>query len=206
MKRHCLAILMPIVLLACAPAPFYVEQVNEHLYRSSQPRTESDWKALAARLGPAGIIVKLNAEDEGSDDGAAAVGLRVVKLAIEPKGDGPIYAQIEGVFTKPDRMRVAQAVAISCNPNVMVDDHCSYGFDRTGFVVAMERVLCEGWSPEAAHDEWHRMAHYIPYGDRVPAPGLEEAWKDFVDELEAPERAAILTQSATRVMRALDPQ
>jgi protein tyrosine/serine phosphatase len=41
----------------------------------------------------------------------------------------------------------------SKNGAVMV--HCALGRDRTGMVVAMHRVLNEGWTPQHAYDEWH---------------------------------------------------
>lgn len=31
--------------------------------------------------------------------------------------------------------------------------HCAHGQDRTGLVIALERVIDEGWSPKDAHDE-----------------------------------------------------
>ncbi len=167
--------------------PFVVERVNAHLARFRQPQGADEWRQVYDALGEGAHIVKLNARDEGpvgfSDEYAQALGMIPHYLAIEPRGDGPILSQIEGVFTKPDPNVVSQADAIVCDGRIMVGVHCTWGLDRTGFEVARERVLCEGWSPEAAHEEWHRHARYFPHGPRVPSPGLEESWDDFAQAL-----------------------
>lgn len=194
-------IVLLLTVTGCAVNPFVVERVNAHLYRSPQPATAAQWAEVDAALGRGGVVVKLNDEAEGSESGAG--GLFVARLAIEPKGDGPIYAQLDGVLTKPDPIISTEAVLIACDPALVVLVHCSHGWDRTGYVVARERVQCEGWAPAAAHEEWHRKAHYVPYGDRVPAPGLEEAWEDFVEQWSAPARAAASVGAAQSVFDAL---
>lgn len=35
--------------------------------------------------------------------------------------------------------------------------HCKQGQDRTGIVIALHRVINEGWAPQAAHDEMMRF-------------------------------------------------
>ena len=43
--------------------------------------------------------------------------------------------------------------------------HCAHGQDRTGLVIALERVIDEGWSPKAAHDEMLALGfHPIFFG------------------------------------------
>ncbi|CAN5951498.1 unnamed protein product [Sphagnum jensenii] len=37
--------------------------------------------------------------------------------------------------------------------------HCEHGKDRTGLIVALERVEYEHWTPEEARAEWIRMGH-----------------------------------------------
>lgn len=197
------SLVVSLLILGCASTPYAAEQVNPHLWRSSQPVTAADWQDLAAKLGRAGVIVKLNDPGEGSDDGAAAAGLVDVDLHIEPQGDGPLTAQLAGIFQKPDAVKVQSALALMCDPRFMVDVHCTHGMDRTGFLVAQERVLCEGWPPEKAHEEWHRKAKYFPFGDRIPSPGLEAAWDDFVKGLRAPATAALLLEGAQGVIDAL---
>jgi protein tyrosine/serine phosphatase len=41
--------------------------------------------------------------------------------------------------------------------------HCAHGQDRTGLVIALERVIDEGWTPEAAHDEMLAMGFHTMF-------------------------------------------
>lgn len=182
--------LVLLALTGCASQPYQIERVNDHLYRSPQPTTSADWARVREALGPGGVVVKLNDAGEGSDDGARAVGLQVYDFAIDPRGDGPLVAQAEGVFRKPDPATVTEALGVLCDPQLRTLVHCTHGMDRTGALVAMERVLCEGWAIDAAHDEWHRHARYVPHGPRIPAPGLEAAWHDFAERMAAVDDAA----------------
>jgi hypothetical protein len=164
--------------------PFVIHRDSDRLYTFRQPQNEAEWQQVLEALGKGADIVKLNAPDEGpagfSDDYGATLGLRVHLLTIEPRGDGPLLAQIEGVFVKPDSTVIHQADEIVCDRSRKVGLHCTHGFDRTGFERARERVMCEDWEPERAHEEWHVRAEYFPHGVRIPSPGLEQAWEDFV--------------------------
>ena len=46
--------------------------------------------------------------------------------------------------------------------------HCKHGQDRTGLVIGLERVLIEGWTAPAAHDEMVRVGFHTAF------LGLEE--------------------------------
>jgi hypothetical protein len=175
---------LPLLLSCSQPMPpLVVERVNAHLYRFRQPQNAAEWVQVRGQLGQGALVVKLNDPAEGpagySDDYARTLGLGVAQLAIEPKGDGPLTAQVDGVFRKPDPSLVAQADGLTCDATRVAGVHCTHGYDRTGYVIARERVLCEGWALERAEAEWHQHAKYPPYGDRIPAPGLAEAWADF---------------------------
>ena len=37
--------------------------------------------------------------------------------------------------------------------------HCQHGTDRTGLLIALERVFLENWSPRLAHREWISLGH-----------------------------------------------
>lgn len=193
-----------LCLVGCTANPFVVQPVTARLYRFPQPTTDAQWQQVAQSLGRGGIVVKLNDDAEGSDSGSAQFGLVDEGFAIEPKGDGPIYAQVRGVFTQPDETTVTQALAFVCDPAIRVGVHCTHGFDRTGYVIARARVQCDGWAPDRAHDEWHRLAHYVPYGDRIPAPGLEAAWASFVQAYTSPDRATSSVTTAEDVIRAVE--
>lgn len=184
--REVIRLLAVLSLLAvgCTPNPFVVQKVNDHLYRFPQPTDADQWQEVRDELGPGATIVKLNAPDEGpvgfSDEYAGQLGLDVHVLTIEPRDDGTVLQKVDGVFAKPDEKVAAAATDLVCNPRLVVGVHCTHGWDRTGYLVARERVMCEGWSPASAREEWHRLAHYVPYGDRVPDPGLEAAWWAFI--------------------------
>lgn len=175
--------------------PFFITKVDEYLYRFPQPQNEAQWQLVLDTLGPDGIVVKLNAADEGpigfSDDYAEQIGLEVHKLAIDPRDDGNVISKIETVLRKPDPAVLAQIDALVTKPQFAtsamlqrrkVGIHCTHAWDRSGFVQARARVMLDGFRLETAHEEWHRDAHYVPHGDRIPDPGLEAAWEDFVQQ------------------------
>jgi hypothetical protein len=173
-----------LALVGCnSMGTFVMHQDSPRLFTFRQPQNAAEWQAVK----DAGVtdIVKLNAPDEGpagfSDDYAVSLGMNVHYLTIEPRGDGPLLSQVEGVFEEPDPAVVDKADAIVCDMTRKVGIHCTWGEDRTGYERARERVLCEAWDPDKAHEEWHVRALYIPHGDRVPSPGLEESWRKFVD-------------------------
>ena len=162
-------------------------RVSSRLWRFSQPQNETDWQQVLTALGVGGTVVKLNDQAEGpdpySDDYATKIGLDVHYLSINPRGDGPLVSQIEGEFSLPDPEDVAAIDMLTCGTG-MVGIHCTHGMDRTGIMVARERVLNEGWSPEDAEFEWHRIAQYLPaHGLRPPSPGLSKAWNMFVEQM-----------------------
>lgn len=39
--------------------------------------------------------------------------------------------------------------------------HCAHGCDRTGLVVALYRVIYQGWTVDAAYAEWRRLGHTL---------------------------------------------
>jgi len=50
--------------------------------------------------------------------------------------------------------------------------HCTHGEDRTGLAIGLERVLQEGWQPQAAHDEM------IKYGFHTFFEGLNHYFEE----------------------------
>jgi len=41
--------------------------------------------------------------------------------------------------------------------------HCAHGQDRTGLVIGLERVIDEGWTPKAAHDEMLKLGFHMEF-------------------------------------------
>ena len=140
------------------------------IWRSGQPTTADQWsylKSLGVRT-----VIKLNFESEGSDQGAKDIGLDVHVLSIQPEGDRDILDNVAGTFVRPDIAKIAEAERLmATGGGVLV--HCTHGQDRTGWIVGAHRVLHEGVSKSAAHDEM--VKHH--FHDTLH--GLHELWEDF---------------------------
>lgn len=146
-------------------------EVRPGLWRSGQPTTASHWQQLKA-LGVT-RIVKLNSDAEGSEDGARAIGLEVYEVSIQPEGDQDILDAVLHTFVRPDPQLLAEAERIiQLGGGVLV--HCTYGRDRTGYVIGQSRVLDDHWSKDDAYDEM------IVRGFHPLLRGLREAWEDWI--------------------------
>lgn len=155
--------------ISCRPPPppsgpvanFY--EVDPGVFRSAQPTTPEAWAYIKSR----GVrtIVKLNDDSEGSDAGAEALGLEVVRVSIPPKGD------LVGVFERPDPSKLVVAIAALERGEVLV--HCTHGQDRTGLVVGLYRVLHDHRKKSEAYREMR--AH----GFHPELLGLLDTWEDF---------------------------
>jgi protein tyrosine/serine phosphatase len=156
--------------LACSPTvythgvPNLVSvDVDKNVWRSGQPTTPEAW-AYIKSLGVE-RVVKLNFEEEGTDQGARDLGIEVVYAPIEPKGD--LVSVVEAV----DSAHVQLAVAALALPNTLV--HCTHGQDRTGAVVGAARVVNYRWSK---HQAWLEMLNNHFHWE---LPALMAWWLDF---------------------------
>jgi len=130
----------------------------------------ADW----AHLKALGItqVVKLNFASEGSDDGAAAAGLQVIVLSIQPEGDQDVFDDVKDTFVQPNKQALAAAVtAMQSGAITLV--HCTHGQDRTGTAVGLWRVMCCGWNKDAAYEEM------LEHGFHLELHGLHEFWEAF---------------------------
>ncbi|MEP6827099.1 MAG: dual specificity protein phosphatase family protein [Aestuariivirga sp.] len=131
------------VLSPCQGAPdcnFY--RVNPRLYRSSQPYAAS-LKEMVQRYHIRGVV---NLQWYGWSDKTYAQGLAVDEV------DVPFW----GLWHQSDMQdRVVTALRairrLQRKGPVLV--HCNYGADRTGIVIAMYRVIYQGWTRQHAQDE-----------------------------------------------------
>lgn len=143
-------------------------QVTEELYRAAQPtaaamRTYEDY----------GIRTVINLRSFHSDeDEIAGTNLVLVEL--------PTHAWKD--FSDDYVIEVLQAIRKAQKPVLL---HCQHGADRTGMIIAMYRIVEQGWSREAALDEMRN-------GDY----GFHSIWQNIPDYIKSADiekiRAALL--------------
>ena len=115
--------------------------VSDGIYRSGRP-DEAGIQVLA-QMGVKTII------DLENDDDAVALEQGWAQAA----GIGFISQPMNGL-ADPNDDQVNQTLAEIDDPaNRPVLVHCLQGKDRTGLIIALYRVIYEGWTPQAAHDE-----------------------------------------------------
>ena len=134
-------------------------KVTDYLYRSGQP-TEEGMKNLE-RLGIKTII---NLRPLYSDsDAIKGTGLLVEELSVN-------VWHIEDA----DVVRVLRIIRKRENGPFLI--HCSYGADRVGVMIAMFRVVEQGWTKEDAIEEmvnggygfhrlWFRIVGYVKHAN-----------------------------------------
>ena len=120
-------------------------QVNSQLYRGAQPKHDG-----FKRLSELGIktVINLRAGDDTSqaeDAEARAAGLRYFGLPFKQTGR-PTDDQIDHVLA-----------IINDPPNQPVFVHCRLGEDRTGTVIAIYRIVHDGWTSERAKAEANQL-------------------------------------------------
>lgn len=130
--------------------------VDQLVYRGGQPDAEG-WKQIVD-LGVTRVI-KLNEDSEAID--LVPQGMDLFKVQI------PVSQQL---ITEPNAQYLRDAVGF-IQPNTFV--HCSHGEDRTGLVIGMYRVICQGWTKHKAYLEM--MGH----GFHPVLFGLGKAWEDL---------------------------
>jgi protein tyrosine/serine phosphatase len=144
-----------------------LQQVDSFVWRSGQPITDEGWDYLKS-LGIT-TVVKLNYDEEGSDEPALTRKMVLIKLAIPPKGD------LASVLEVPDTKVVASAVDVMSHANAsnVVLVHCTHGQDRTGLVVGAYRATRDQWRKSAAYREMRAC------GFHPELVGLLDWWEDF---------------------------
>lgn len=111
-------------------------KVNDKLYRGAQPSAEG-----MAELKKLGIKSVINLRSLHSDkDEIGALGL--------------IEHRIKSEASDPEEQEVVQFLKLVGDPaNQPVFVHCAYGSDRTGLMLAVYRIVLQGWRNDAAYDE-----------------------------------------------------
>lgn len=148
--------------------PNFHEVIAGKVYRSGQPYLLSHWQELQTR--DIKTIVKLDYPDEGNDCGATYLNMHVLDFGMPPCS---LWQAFFGAPDSPFALRAAMELCDEANWPVLV--HCLHGQDRTGLIVAMFRVLKQGWPIEQARGEMLAMGFHVELID------LDRVWHQFVE-------------------------
>jgi protein tyrosine phosphatase (PTP) superfamily phosphohydrolase (DUF442 family) len=138
-------------------------QVTPALFRSGQPFAEG-FRELEKR-GVRTVISLV--EGSGDEAYAADTKLRLVRVPVALTGisDDAVISVLRALGKKED------------GPFLL---HCQFGADRTGAVIAMHRILIEGWTRDAAIREMREGGY--GFGLEVFAKYIQQA---DLDQLRA---------------------
>lgn len=149
-------------------------RISDTLYRGAQPTARG-----FSELRRMGVRTVLNLRAFHSDrDLLTSTGLRYISVRCEA--------------WDPDSREAAVILRVLRDPaNHPVFVHCQAGADRTGWAVALYRIMVEGWPPEQAVAEMDNFGHHKVFGsikrflrgfdrdalekraDTVPMPGID---------------------------------
>jgi protein tyrosine/serine phosphatase len=116
-------------------------QVTPNLYRSARP--DRPGVTILKQMGVRTII------DLEDDDDA----VEQEQGWAQEEGINFIHSPMNGLQT-PRTPQVDDILAKINDPALQpVIVHCKQGHDRTGLIIALDRVFYQGWSPKDAHDE-----------------------------------------------------
>jgi protein tyrosine/serine phosphatase len=119
-------------------------RINENLYRGGQPTAEG-----IRRLAALGIKTIINFRD-------ARENVHRERQAAEENGLRFINLHLSNWFAAKDN-EIQKIIEVIMNPeHHPVFIHCKRGADRTGTVVAVYRMLHEGWTATEANREAKR--------------------------------------------------
>ena len=156
-----------------------LHRVNAALYRSAQPSREGfalldTHVSLANGDRPIQTIVSLRAFKDDSSLLAATSALRLEEISFKT--------------WHPEDEDVVKFLRIATTPALQpVLVHCRHGSDRTGTMVAVYRIVVDGWTKAEATDE---MIH----GDF----GFHPLWQNLLRYIEALDVDAIRAQVAAQ--------
>lgn len=130
---------------ADAPLPYFFN-VDERLYRGAHPTPEG-FKQLADM----GVKTVINLRAENPRHQAQD------RAAIESHGMQWVYLPMRA-YWHPTEAQVRTFLATVLDPaHTPVFVHCRQGEDRTGSLVAVYRVVAQGWEPHRAYGEARAM-------------------------------------------------
>lgn len=148
------------------PSGLVIRRVSGSVFRSGQPQKLEDWEFLRDVL-LVQTVVKLNSEEEFSEKGGDAMGLKIVDCSI-PMDAKNILQDVGALFEKPDPAKVELSLTTMLAGSCLV--HCQHGQDRTGLICVLYRVRENGWSTAQAWEEALRLGYHVEF------VGLDRAW------------------------------
>ena len=132
----------------------YIEnfyRIDDEFFRSGNPSSEA-FRELEA-LGIMEVINLQTYHNDKDEAEGSAVELHRVKMNAHNIKEGDVI----------------EVLRLIKNRNGKILVHCKHGSDRTGLIVAMYRIVFQGWSKEDATDElinggygYHRIFRNIP--------------------------------------------
>jgi protein tyrosine/serine phosphatase len=154
---------------AASSAAIEIAEVSPGIYRGPAPYSASDYGQLQA-LGIKTVLDvrkfrRRRLEDECRRVKACGMTYKLVPVAFRPQRDGSAECALRALTDA--RLRPIYI-------------HCELGRDRSGLVVALYRVRCEGWSLCAAYAEMERF----DFNNRLRA--LENYFWDYAKSGKCP--------------------
>ena len=144
------AVIAVILTAACGQAPCLLHPTDPatdfHVVSPGIYRGGRLDRAGVDRLARIGIRTIINLENDDDAIGHERAWAQADAIA-------QISSPMSGAWT-PDDRQVDRLLATLADPSRRpIYVHCMKGMDRTGIVIALHRVINEGWSPAAAERE-----------------------------------------------------
>lgn len=95
----------------------------------------------------------------------------------------PLNSHAPKTAAEDDGIRAALALMAQATPKFPVYVHCEHGADRTGLLIALYRVIHQGWTREEANREWVRSGHTV--ASKTITWHLDAYFHRFLNEHEA---------------------
>jgi len=165
--------------VAASPGLPNLHRVNANLYRSAQPSREGfvlldTHVSLAVGDSPIRTVVSLRTSKDDSSLVAMSSALRIEEISFKTW-----HPEDEDVIKF---LRIASTPALQ---PVLV--HCRHGSDRTGTMVAVYRIVVEGWTKAQATEEMINGGY-----------GFHPLWQNLLRYIEALDVDAIRAQVAAQ--------
>lgn len=138
--------------------PLRFREVAPNLYRSGQGETDDDYEAYKQKGIRTIIDLRQGQAADEERERATRLGFRYINIPLNIASTPQDYLKAERAFFR----------AVDDPQAGKVVFHCRHGKDRTGLMAALYRVEREGWTPEAAIEEWKSLGGFAAdWGDGI---------------------------------------